>query len=615
MKELILCEYPYQVNIIENSIIGDEIIISFNPESNYELERHKLDYVDIRHYYDANELWNKYPFYRDNLVRLTNRLDEIVLDVDKRIKENNLKLFNYLHYIIMCTVDKMNYYNYILQKIVIYHKPEKIKCIESNDYSLNNHLMFNKSMIGYLVSDIKKIFNYEIEYIGISESLINNNNNFKSLLFGTVYKTIKYTHDYVRSVYRYGLEEYYKYIYKPKYSVLNIACAEFNTLKSELIRKGINVCSLENRYKSSSNKSRYKYTDEILNIIKSDNTIRSLLKYNNVDYYKIVEIQIKEILHSFDKLLSGYEELKIIFMNNKYNAVVFGSMTPFNHLNILGGNICNNLNVPYYCYMHGGYGANYSLSGYAASDYRLAKHHFVYGSVVSNLLKSNKCVTNLLDLNNFKMYVIGSPYFDKLYSNYKRPNNVRKKILLTLGNRIPFPTIYFGANKPYSDFSNWDEHKAIIKLLVKFQNNFEIYIKDMPTNNLAITWKKYLLDIGGSNIKLITNEIKYSHLIKNSDLNIFTAVSTPFFESLYTDADIFLIDMSDVTDESKSIFNKCISYSEEIDSFVIKLEKYLTDCHFYTQNKESLKQYYINTNNYHNRAKLIYDSLYSYDKL
>ena len=76
--------------------------------------------------------------------------------------------------------------------------------------------------------------------------------------------------------------------------------------------------------------------------------------------------------------------------------------------------------------MHGGYGANYSLYGYMASDYRLAKQHLVYGRAVSNLLESKKCVTNLLGMHGLKSHVVGTPYFERLYRNYKKPNNFFK---------------------------------------------------------------------------------------------------------------------------------------------------------------------------------------------
>ena len=72
MIELILCENPSQANTIASRLEGSEIIISFTPDTNYALERNKINFVDICSYYDWDELWTQYPNYRSKLIQLTN---------------------------------------------------------------------------------------------------------------------------------------------------------------------------------------------------------------------------------------------------------------------------------------------------------------------------------------------------------------------------------------------------------------------------------------------------------------------------------------------------------------------------------------------------------------
>lgn len=612
MTDLIFCEKPLQAKTLASRIEGGEIIVSFNPETNYALERNKVDFVDICHYYESEELWNQYPNYRKKLIQLTNRLDEIVLEVDNNYKKNNLKFFEYLHYIIMMSFDQINFYIYVLLKIFQKHSPQKVTCLETRELFLNENLLFEDSMIGYLVNAFKIQFNYEVEYMEYTdtESDVNIFHNKYSYIYRSKESIKKILRPIKPLLYNIILD-YKKYIWKPSRCILSVSCKEVNVIKSALIKKDIYVLSLDKIYPLSKKNSKYENTDKIISVLKKDYIVRSLLTYKEIDYYEIIIFQMKEIFNNYNYYLSGYEIVKKIFRTHEIGAVIFSTMTPFNAFNIFVANLCNENNIPYFCWMHGGYGANYSLYGYMASDYRLAKQHLVYGRAVSNLLESKKCVTNLLGMQGLKSHVVGTPYFERLYRNYKKPNNYKKKILLTIGNQISSSSIYFGMNKPYFNYSNWDEHRAIIKVLVKYQYKYDIVIKDLPTLNMQETWEDLLYDLGGGRIKVIVHEKSYRNVLVESDLHIFTWVSTPFIESLFTDSDIFLLDLSDLTVESKALFKKYICFSSSIDSFIKQLDKYLSEGIFYTQNKAHLKDLFIDYYNKEQRADVVSEAIYS----
>ena len=61
-------------------------------------------------------------------------------------------------------------------------------------------------------------------------------------------------------------------------------------------------------------------------------------------------------------------------------------------------------------------------------------------------------------------------------------------------------------------------------------------------------WKSVLCDLDANNITYISNQFAFSSLLKISDLNLFPWISTPFFESLYFNADIFFIENEDGID-------------------------------------------------------------------
>jgi len=612
MIELILCEKPSQAYTLASRIEGGEIIISFTPDTNYALERNKINFVDICSYYDWDELWNQYPNYRRKLIQLTNRLDEIVLQIDNNYKNNNLNCFEYLHYLIMTSFDQINFYIYILLRIFEKHQPQKVTCLKTRDMVLNENLLFEDSMIGYLVKSFKPKFNYVVEYMDYTESVPDV--NYYQTKYPYIYRTKIQIKNIIRPIKSWlynKIHDYYKYLWRPDNCILSVSCREINVLRTSLVKQGIDVLCLDKTYPLSKINSKYENTEKIINVLRNDDVVRSLLVSNEIDYYGIIILQIREMLNNYNYYLSGYKTVKKIFTTRKIRSVIFGTMAPFNAFNIFVANLCRENNIPYTCWMHGGYGANYSLYGYTATDYRLAKHHFVYGRAVSKLLESEKCIINILGIHGLKSHIVGTPYFERLYKNYKKPNNYKKKILLTIGNQISSSSIYFGMNKPYYNYFNWDEHRAIINVLVKYQYKYEIVIKDLPTLNMRDTWEDLLFDLGGGSIKVISHERPYRNVLIESDLHIFTWVSTPFFESLFTDSDIFLLDLSDLTDESKELFEKYICFSSSIDSFVEQLDKYLSEGIFYTQNKANLKDFFIDGYNKEQRADVVSEAIYS----
>ena len=94
-----------------------------------------------------------------------------------------------------------------------------------------------------------------------------------------------------------------------------------------------------------------------------------------------------------------------------------------------------------------------------------------------------------------------------------------------------------------------------------------------------------------------------------SDLNILPWISTTFFEALYFDADIFVIEENIVKNTFEKYLVNEIFHFENISKLTLNLEKYLGDGSFYKCKKNLSKKYLLNYENLNNRDKVLNKTL------
>ena len=75
----------------------------------------------------------------------------------------------------------------------------------------------------------------------------------------------------------------------------------------------------------------------------------------------------------------------------------------------------------------------------------------------------------------------------------------KKIILFSIGNNHRFNNFYFGHNKAYSELCNWEENKAIIKLLINYQEKYHIVIKDYHYSATSLTLQN-LINLDGDQL-------------------------------------------------------------------------------------------------------------------
>ena len=166
----------------------------------------------------------------------------------------------------------------------------------------------------------------------------------------------------------------------------------------------------------------------------------------------------------------------------------------------------------------------------------------------------------------------------------------------------------FGRDREKYETSTWEFHYDILNLLRKYQDRYNIIFKDYESGHKNL-WKKILKDFKTEKILYISNEVKINSLLRLSDLNIIPWISTTFFEALYHDADIFVIEEDLLDKYQEHNFKKEIFFFKNTKNFLSELEKYLESGQFYTRAKENSKNHFLCLDHINKRDKLLNKSL------
>ena len=94
-----------------------------------------------------------------------------------------------------------------------------------------------------------------------------------------------------------------------------------------------------------------------------------------------------------------------------------------------------------------------------------------------------------------------------------------------------------------------------------------------------------------------------------SDLNIIPWISTTFFEALYFNADIFVMEEDLFEKPLKNGLKDEIFYFKSTKNFLSELDKYLEKGNFYTSDKKKSKNYFLNYDHINKRDISLNESL------
>ena len=114
-------------------------------------------------------------------------------------------------------------------------------------------------------------------------------------------------------------------------------------------------------------------------------------------------------------------------------------------------------------------------------------------------------------------------------------------------------------------------------------------------------WSQILRDTNIKNAQYISEEKTVPEVLSEADLIILPWFSTTFFESLYTNSDIFLLEKEIIDEFLSNKFTKEIFFYRDEELFLNNLNKYLEQGIFNRKEKKFTKEYFLNISNIENR--------------
>ena len=614
---IILVEFPWQLKDIINKqeSFKKDVIVSLDPESSYILKTNKIPYFETYQFCNHKELWLKYKELTNRSIKIAEILDEALWYTDKRFKDLNWKLFNDYHYFLKICFDQLFYYSELISKLIEKFNPSEIVMADTKKILINDNFLIcsNISIIKYLFEASEGSFNK----IKISYVLPNQN---KKIIFSFYNNFIKFIFSDIKNVVKkIIINNYYKinfvinyYTSKPKY--LSIDCLEILQYKKLYPNESkfflFYYCNNINKKKFINNLIFY---NKLMGYLKNETNFYELIKHKNISFRLIFNQILFKLTQELDFLFCEYDKAKKILNRTKPKCVIFNSMSPYYTHTLAFRKNCFDLNIPFATWIHGGFGLTYSLASIDVTDFRLCNNFISFGDYFNDLINSESSIIKKLGFhNNKKIFPVGSPKFDYYNRNQYlnkilKPNN-KKTILFMAGALISKNNFYFGRNREKFETSLWELHYDILNLLKKYQNKYNIIFKDYPEGHKSL-WKKVLIDINADKFLYVSNEHKVNDLLKISDLNVLPWTSTTFFEALYFDADIFVIE----EDINEKLFEGRlrgeIFYFKNAEKFLLELDKYLEAGNFYTTTKKNSKNYFLKFDGLNKRDQLLNETL------
>ena len=603
---LILVEFLWHAKIIVNNkkSFEKDVVVSLDPESSYILKSNKILYYETYQFCNQNELWLKYKEISNQSIKVTELLDKALWNVDQRFEDLNWKLFNDFHFIFKVSFDQLYYYSELISKLIEKFNPSEIIVADTGKILLDEFYLIDSkiSVLQYLLKTIEKVHNK------IKINFVTSHKTIKSKIF--FFKELKKR---INNFYNEIVFTIYNYLFRPKY--LSIGCIEIKRFQQLFPKKSKSYLNYQQEDLIKKFKNNEIFFKNLINYLKIKTNFYDLIKHKHIGF----EIVFHEILLQFIKqlnfLIKEYHKARRILTLMGPVSVIFQSMAPFYIPNVIFKKNCVDLKIPFLTWSHGGCGLTYSIAPYDPTDFRFCRNHIAYGTYLKDLMEDKKCILNQLDLaKDQKIFPVGSFRFD--YDNRKinfKKKKQKKTILFLVGFNYRRNNFYFGRNREKKETLLWELNYDILCILKKYQSKYNIIFKDYPEGRKSL-WKKVLKDINADKISYISNEFTVNALLRMSDLNILPWISSTFFEALYFNADIFVIEEDVFEKAFEQKLKNEIFYYENVDKFKLNLERYLEEGQFYKYKKDLSKSYLLDFDNFNRRDKVLNEVLDNFSK-
>jgi len=606
--KIIFVEFLWQVEEIlkDKEKFRNDVIISLDQETSYFLMRNKIKYFETYEFCNHEQLWARYQDITKQSLKIAKVLDNTLWVVDERFKKLKWNLFDSYHYSLKIVYDQLYYYSELIYQVVEKYNPTEIWTADSSSVKIDFNCLIphNVSILKFLLIGIEdKNKKFKLNYMKCAREKKNQQITFDKL------NEIKSR--FKNFIYKFHFLFNY-YLSKSKY--ISIGCEEirlFNKLYPEDSNKFI-LFRHEN-LNDKKLKKQWNLFKKFLNVLKNKTNFGKLATHRDISFELIFKQLLIKLTSRLDFFINEYNNSKKIVKKLKPSSIIFQTMVPQYSANIVFRKICEDLKIPFATWIHGGTGLTNSLLHYDVTDFRLSKNIISWGVHLEELFKDNKCTLNQLNLHkDIEVFPIGSMRYDYNYKKYfltkKTKKNSKPIITYVAGSFQQKNQFYFGYNRKQAE-SFWLTDYEILKLLIKYQDKYKIIFKDYPRIGNPNLWKQVLNDLNASNISYIYDEKKLNTLLSTSDLIILPYMSTTFFDSLNSDADIFVVEEDIFEKPFKELLKNEIFYFKDNKQLKIQLEKYLEEGKFYKRNKKNSRNYFLNFSQKNNRNKLLNETL------
>lgn len=573
----------------------DTLFLATTPVVRDRLDELDWPAIDSRELIPDDDLWLQYPGtnrYTDDFCHVLTRA---LKEVDPEFPLNEFPVFRYLSYPIKICVDQLLVYALQLTRAI---RPglEAIHCSDVSVPLVDDLFLFHTetSVFRGIAEQVAEIHSVSLKvYPSSAQNMAREATPSGSFSFGQPVRR-------ALGRLRRGFKAFGKHpAGVRKLRILSIGCHEIASMRAELAAVGVQVVDYPDEHADLTIKSEYPLLEEVVRRAGQLYRERPCLVLEGVDLLQPMLAVVRSMLRALPTLRVRFERARSYFASRSFDAIFVQTLAPFYTPPVIAHALRAG-KEPIVCWMHGGYGAYPSLPGYDVTDYALTRNHVVYGQAVKDAILDPECILHKTSPDaTYNLLVAGSPRFHKVYADARLPERSKKRIMLSIGGLCQYNQFYLGYDRPDTHFWNYDEHRAIIKVLAEFEDKYEIIIKDYPSNNMKGTWLSMLARLGSKQIRVVTDEMGFDAALLTSDLNIFSWVSTTFIQALYTSADIFLLDRSRMTEPARALLNTHIAFSSDSEIFSNRLRDYLARGAFHTQDKLPLQDYFVN----HSRAR------------
>ena len=607
MSTLFIFEFEEDFIYLKKLLNKNEklIIVSTNYIVSNLLQKKKIKFIELVNFYNSKK---KYEDHLKESLEIPKLLKKSLFDNYKEFADIKWNIFEDFFYQIKICYDQTYYYTNCLDKLINKYKPKIIYIKHEHQLNFSDDFLFSQ--------------NHSILY----HILINQKKNFKIKLFNKVFiykKTNDYSINYnkIKNKIRYYLLEKFKFQYRQNYknnNIISLGSNEVNEFLKKYPDLKKNIIELrfqENKFTKGDYKRK---SQKFINELKNNSYLKEKFFINSFNVTKIFIDQISEITRTFKDINNKFNYFSNLIRKENTKLIIFLTMAPFNNQNIVFNKICDLKKIKKVTWTHGGY-CSLDLTGFDVTDFKSCQNHFSYGAYLKEIINNKKFLPKKVFKKKYQSFNVGSPYINNYFDPLKKNKNKLKQIIFVRGLLYAYNTLYFplGSNKQQIrhrvNCSN-NLNIEILNALKKFQYDYEIIFKLYPVYEVELDkigflgsdlnyWRRFLINNGMDNIKLVSNEKPLHKLFDNNQLVILPWLSTTFFQALPFKNEIFLYD-----DASYNRFFQTkdseINHFDDKKKFLTSLKSFLPKFKYTkTKNNNNAKKYFLNGNKITNIKK------------